>query len=370
MSTSAYSVFDDSRRPTPTIPAPAILAPETANLRALLESVRIDPDTEYERPTAVLSIGEQAIGTLGNFSLITGKAKSRKTFFTTAIAAAALSEREVCGVTGTLPEGKKAVLYFDTEQSHADAATTARRILEQAGTQYGDNLHFFGLRKFTPAERASLIEAALQSFADIGLCVIDGIRDLVSNINNEQEATTISSALLRWTEEYNCHIVTILHQNKADNNARGHVGTELINKAETTLTVTKHEHDESVSIVAPEYCRGIQPEKIAFCITDGLPERMEDFEFNATNDRHPKVTPDMISLEDHQKVLKLVFKDDYAQSYKELASGLKDGFFKLGHPIGDNKLREFLAYYIRKGMILGHGSPQSKARKYTINLPF
>jgi hypothetical protein len=31
------------------------------------------------------------------------------------------------------------------------------------------------------------------------------------------------------------HIHTILHQNKADENARGHIGTELNNKAETVL---------------------------------------------------------------------------------------------------------------------------------------
>ena len=44
---------------------------------------------------------------------------------------------------------------------------------------------------------------------------------------------------MQWTDDRQIHIHTILHQNKGDENARGHIGTELNNKAETVLLVEK-----------------------------------------------------------------------------------------------------------------------------------
>ena len=40
----------------------------------------------------------------------------------------------------------------------------------------------------------------------------------------------------------------LLHQNKGDEHARGHIGTELSNKAETVLQVEKDEKNPGVSL--------------------------------------------------------------------------------------------------------------------------
>ncbi len=45
---------------------------------------------EFSLPPVVLQAGEAIIGTLGNFSVSTGKAKAKKTFNVSAIVAAAL----------------------------------------------------------------------------------------------------------------------------------------------------------------------------------------------------------------------------------------------------------------------------------------
>lgn len=44
---------------------------------------------------------------------------------------------------------------------------------------------------------------------------------VVYDINSPSEATCIISKLMQWTDERQIHIHTILHQNKADENARG-----------------------------------------------------------------------------------------------------------------------------------------------------
>ncbi len=38
---------------------------------------------------------------------------------------------------------------------------------------------------------------------------------------------------MKWTELHNIHICTVIHENYGSAKARGHIGTELANKAET-----------------------------------------------------------------------------------------------------------------------------------------
>ena len=51
----------------------------------------------------------------------------------------------------------------------------------------------------------------------------------------------------------NCHITTVLHQNPKDRKVRGHIGTELTNKSEAVISVTK---EKGESIVRCEQIRG------------------------------------------------------------------------------------------------------------------
>ena len=71
----------------------------------------------YEMSPEIIKAQDSVIGTLGNFSASIGKAKSKKTFNVSAIVAAALTKGTVLRYSVSLPEGKRRVLYIDTEQS-------------------------------------------------------------------------------------------------------------------------------------------------------------------------------------------------------------------------------------------------------------
>ena len=238
------------------------------------QSFLIDPLAEIPAPPVILSFNHSTICTLGNFSLLMGKAKSKKTFLITALASAAISgDSNINGLDGSLPEDRKVIL-FDTEQSNYHAHQTVKRICTQARNSHPDNFIAYGLRPLTPAERVEVIDHVIQTIERPGIVIIDGIRDLLSRgINDEEEATRIISKILKWTHEYQLHIMLVLHQNKNDLNARGHIGTESVNKAETTLSVSKDTRNPDVSIVTPDYCRDKEFESFAFQINiDGLPE--------------------------------------------------------------------------------------------------
>lgn len=326
-------------------------------LKNALESLQIDPLERLEPPkVAWEQVNQESkqdgmiLGTLGNFSLVIGKAKSRKSFFMNiALSATVGNDIVLERFKGCLPDDKRQVLYFDTEQGKYHVQLALKRICRQVGVSEPGNLKVYGLRTKKPSDRLKLIEYAVYNTPGLGFVVIDGVKDLVTSINDEAEATMIASKLLQWTEERNIHIVTVLHQNKGDNNARGHIGTELINKSETVLSVTKSDQDNNISIVNPEMCRNKEPEPFAFEIIEGLPRIAENYEVR-TQSKY-----DATDLPDHEiySLLNIVFSKSESYKYGELVTMLQIEFkTKFKRTIGKNKTKDMVTYCKGRGWLI------------------
>lgn len=326
------------------------------NLTSLLESARVDVSEDIkESPTCISFLqkgAEYPAGTLDNFSAIIGKTKSRKSFFISMLIAAAVKGVLFGLIKVSFLPGKNCILYFDTEQSRYHVQRAVKRICSLSETTLPSNLFTFGLRKFTPQERLQLIEYAIYNSEGVGLVVIDGIRDLVTSINDEEQATDITSKLLKWTEERNIHIIIVLHQNKGDNNARGHIGAEIVNKAETVISITKEEDNKDVSVVKAEYCRDKDFAPFAFTIDEnGLPIPTTDYRSKMEGERKTFTHAD-VADETHQKVLIELFAYNQAPTYKDLVSQLRVYFNKRSIAIGDNKAKDFITYYQNQAWII------------------
>ena len=90
----------------------------------------------------------------------------------------------------------------------------------------------FNVRAVPWKERRDLLrEAVTRCKPD--LVIVDGIRDLVNDINDGVLAQEVMEELMHLATQHNCCIVCVLHQNKSgeDHNLRGWIGTELMNKA-------------------------------------------------------------------------------------------------------------------------------------------
>ena len=64
---------------------------------ALWKSIRLKVTDTYDVPPEILWVNGSTIGTLGNFSASTGKAKSKKTFNISAVPASGQTENPLCG---------------------------------------------------------------------------------------------------------------------------------------------------------------------------------------------------------------------------------------------------------------------------------
>lgn len=301
-----------------------------------------------------LSGDKSIIGTLGNFSLIVGKAKAKKTFFIGVALSTALTNDVILSrFRNYLPDDKRKVLYFDTEQSKFHVQLAVRRICELIGKKSLPNFHPFYLRSLSPSERLNFIETEIFNIPNLGFVVIDGIKDLVTSINDEEQATMIVSKLMKWSEERNIHIVVVLHQNKSDSNARGHIGTELINKAETVLEVAKSESDNSISIVTPLQCRNLEPEIFAFEIDNtGIPIEVENFESRTETKKNRFDVKQFDDTKMSELLLEVFSKGDNF-GYKDLESQIKlKSKLIFGKELGTNNITNLIKYLKNKGMLI------------------
>lgn len=323
-------------------------------LKSKLDSLEIKINEKYEKPKVAWeyrsNIEEdfKPIGTIDNFSLVIGKAKAKKSFFIGMAVSTALSKDDLHGrFKSNLSEDKNEILYFDTEQSSFHVQKALSRICQQVKINEPENLRVYGLRKLSSKERLEIIEYAIYSNPKVGFVIIDGIRDLINSINDEVEASIMANKLLRWTEDNHIHIVTVLHQNKGNIEARGHIGTELINKAETVLSVTVDRSNDSISVVEPKQCRNLPFDAFAFQINDfGIPELIDDFVKSSSK----KDTFDIFKTDNETKIklLEKAFEgSDYLRS-NELKIQIKSAYRAIYKKnFGDNRIKDFIPHCLK-----------------------
>lgn len=338
-------------------------------LNDLLASAEIDLTKPLPKPPICLYFDDAAVYYLGDVSTTIGKAKGRKTFASGLFLAALAGNCTIQNrIRAELPAEKRTVLLFDTEQGKYHAQKAATRVLKLLNVETLPNFKAYGLRKYPPAKRLEIIEHAMYNTPNLGFVCIDGIRDLITSINDEEQATMITSKLMKWSEDLNIHLNLILHMNKGDSNARGHVGTELMNKSLTVLGVTKNEKQEMYSTIEAIACRDKEPEPLTFGINDfGLPyllepEQMEILKKLSESKIKKSLQPTDYKDDFHIDNLKLkIFNSQPERKYSDLVS-----MIKITYSIGDNKAKDFVTYFIDKYFVNHTGAGRNAVYKLAV----
>jgi hypothetical protein len=249
---------------------------------------KIDRSKKVEYPPVALSVGEISIGqtiypipfgTYGNFSALVGGTKVGKSFFKSLVTASYIGgdANKYAPSFKTFRESDKYILDFDTEQGEWHAQMGAKRVDKITGGSY-ENYKPFMLRELDFQERVEFIEYCLfEKFKNnVGFVFIDGIADLISDVNSLQESNEIIQKLMMWSSKTKSHINVVIHSNYGSNKATGHLGSAINKKAET---VCQLERDGDYTKVTFPFCRGFKADDFKFTLdTFGLPH-IEDLEF-------------------------------------------------------------------------------------------
>lgn len=246
-----------------------IMAKPEESTKLDISTLIINLSERVPDPQPIIRLWGNLIASRGNVSAVVGLAKSRKTFLTCAVASGFLSDSEfLCFDTPAM--GK--VVYIDTEQSRAHVHKIARRILRSIGLptdRNHDKLIVAALRELTPDQRKEATAEILRRYKP-DLLILDGVADLCNDPNDLHESEALTCELMRWSSEYDNHILCVLHSNPGGDKARGHLGSALLRKSETVMLVKA---DGATSVVSPQYCRNEPFTEFAFQIdANGLPE--------------------------------------------------------------------------------------------------
>ena len=239
---------------------------------------RVTPETKLPPLEFLFKMNGTECFPLSELVANTGKAKSGKTLFLSIVMACCM-KRNVLGLE-RIREAPIRVLWYDTEQSAQSTQNIlCHRIIplsetntnltnptnkeisnsvildpekkdssdscnscseENSSVPYvqsvvenlNDQFFVFNVRGIGWEKRRELLTLAISEVKP-DLVIVDGIKDLITDINDGTQATMVVEDQMGLAQTYNCCIVDVLHQNKSDTdrNMRGWIGTELTNKA-------------------------------------------------------------------------------------------------------------------------------------------
>ena len=203
-----------------------------------LEKQRITSMKELEPMEFLFSLFDEPCFPRRELVGFTGRAKSGKTFVMSILMVLCLIA-EVLSFR-RLTADRLRLLWYDTEQSDNSTQDILKnRIIPLFHQVAGDDAEFpedmfdiFNVRNVDREKREAYLIAAIEYYQP-DLVIVDGIRDLVGDINDGTVAQALIEKLMRAAQEYDCCIVCVLHQNKSgeSRDPRGWLGTELLNKA-------------------------------------------------------------------------------------------------------------------------------------------
>ena len=226
-----------------------------------LKSCEVDFNNPPPVAQMVVSVNDVPLGTQGNILCITGGEGTGKSNYVTALIAGAIGQSEknkdkamdTLGVSVSENSKRKAILFYDTEQSEVQTYKNITNLLRCCGREtMPEYLKVYCLTGMSRKERLQAIIQSMDKFhyqfRGIHMVVIDGIADLIKGANDETESIAVVEELYRLAGIYNTCIVTILHFIPSGLKLRGHLGSELQRKAAAILSIEK-DTDPSVSVV-------------------------------------------------------------------------------------------------------------------------
>jgi len=231
-----------------------VSAPDrSADLKAYTEAHRFSPDRPPKEDDSILFLQGIPIGSKENIITITGKSKSRKTIIASALATAMFKEDGFLTFSSDLSPDAK-ILHIDTEQGYKHYWHSVERIFKDAGLQYDPRFTSIHTRDADIPMRLELIDCLVESLRPTVL-IIDGLTDLVYDINDQAEATKIGEKFLQISSKYQLLVIGVIHTTKTTGFMTGAIGTIFEKKSETVIKVELMEGEPMISNISCQFSR-------------------------------------------------------------------------------------------------------------------
>jgi hypothetical protein len=312
---------------------------EKKDLETFIASHKFDVTKKPNADAPILFYGDIQIGSRGNILTITGKAKSRKTVIASAIASSMfLNGNSFLGFRSLVKHDEK-ILHIDTEQGYLHYYESVVRIFRDAGIPIPERFSSIHTRDATVELRIQLLEYLIELLKPAAV-ILDGVTDLVYDINSQEEATRVGELLLSLSYRFDLLIIAVIHTTKTTGYMTGALGTYLEKKCETSIKVTRDDDSEkgdaNISHITCQYSRNKAFESFSIEYSE------RDKRYVVINDQRVsskgpggRTDPEAFDDSVHKAILTRVFV--YRDSYDD--HGLKIAISKAIKIVTDNDIR-------------------------------
>jgi len=247
-------------------------------------------------------------------SIITGLPKAGKSAVITAmIAAPFVSGKDIDTLSITAPPVKgRNVIYIDTEMSKGSTQKLHNQVLRMIDVKTTPkNLRFWNWKKYRPDDRIEALKATFELIPDIHIIFIDGIADFMASVNDEVKANELLEMLGDYAEEKKCTIITVIHENFGNGQARGHIGSGLGRKCAGTISIKK-DRAKGITSIECKTLRHAPDFDPVFCQWDIDLKRLAlvDETIAKALSKESKKTEEELEAEEREK-LRAIFKQSF-----------------------------------------------------------
>ncbi|MCB0485988.1 MAG: hypothetical protein KDC47_07320 [Flavobacteriaceae bacterium] len=267
-------IFDDLNNPATILNHVEELKEKTYsdNLKTVLathDKLKELKATEIRFSGPVLKQGDNAVIFPHTINVIQGQAGVHKSRLAENICASFLKlngcQNELLGFKRNNYDATHTVVYVDTERNLSEQLPYALQSIQiKAGYERKDhpiNFEYISLLQISRKERFAVLNEYLnhikKSTDDPLFIVLDVSTDCIEDFNKTDKSMELIDLMNMAINEHNVIFLCLIHENPKSDKARGHFGTELMNKASTVMQVgfEKDANQNDTEIIRVKYLK-------------------------------------------------------------------------------------------------------------------
>ena len=245
---------------------------QSDNLKKILETsgkLKLLKEKDIRFSDPVLSQMENAVIFPHTINVIQGQAGVHKSRLAEIICAAFLKRHdcnnELLGFKRNNFDANYTVIHVDTERNLTEQLPFALQSIQiKAGyikTDHPANFAYISLLEIPRKERFSALDEYLNYIKSITnnplFIVLDVSTDCIEDFNKTDKSMELIDLMNKAINEHNLIFLCLIHENPKSDKARGHFGTELMNKASTVMQVgfEKDSNQNDTDIIRVKYLK-------------------------------------------------------------------------------------------------------------------
>ena len=210
------------------------------NIDELLASRKYNPGYIPSKENICFTIQDKHVASLQNFSILSGLPKAGKSTFICGLIASAFVPYDIFTMKLRFPGERRKICLIDTESSDYDFWRTIEKIKGFSELSIlPPNFDAYQVREDSSGAIRRMAERYLELNPDCSILIIDGLLDLLNDLNDTTQSALLTKWLKKITKQFNILLISVLHQSKSTLATTGHIGSASDRFAQSTLDITK-----------------------------------------------------------------------------------------------------------------------------------